>query len=187
MMTNRAMIINGCTKGDSTYQKLLYEEHYSYLMKVAFRYVSTYEQALELTQNGFIKIFHEFIGLRFDQSALTKEILLGWLKRTFIITLVDHIKSAFDLYKPWPIPGDIWKQYDEPFTDEEMTHIELIKLLKGLPALYRMVFNLHVIDGFTHGEIAGMLGFTVEGSKQNLMRAREYLNKSFANGQQIAR
>jgi RNA polymerase sigma factor (sigma-70 family) len=185
MMKDHAMIMNECAKGDSRYQKLLYEEYHSILMKVAFRYVSTYEQALELTQNGFLKIFHEFIGFRFDQSVLTRETLFAWIKRTFIVTLVDHIKSAFDLYKPRPIPTDIWKQHDGPFTDEEMMHIELIKILKGLPTLYRLVFNLYVIDGFTHFEIAGMLGTTVEGSKQNLIRAREYLNKSFAGEKYI--
>jgi RNA polymerase sigma factor (sigma-70 family) len=178
MMMNCTMIINGCAKGDSKYQKLLYEEYYSILMKVTFRYVSTYEQALELTQNGFLKIFHEFIGFRFDQSVLNRETLFTWIKRTFINTLVDHIKSALDLHMPRPIPGDTWKQYDRPFTDEEMMYIELIKILKGLPTLYRLVFNLHVIDGFTHFEIAGMLGITVESSKQNLIKAREYLNKS---------
>jgi len=178
-MMNIATIFKGCAKGDPRYQKLLYEEYYSISMKVAFRYVSTYEQALELTQNGFLKIFHEFFSIRLDKDVTSKEALSAWIKRTFIITLVDHIKSAFDLYKPRPIRGDIWKQYDRPFTDEEMMHIQLIKTLKGLPIIYRLVFNLHVIDGFTHGEIAGMLSITVEGSKQNLIRAREYLNKSF--------
>ena len=179
-MMNRAMIISGCAKGDPRYQKLFYEEYHSILMKVAFRYVSTYEQALELTQNGFLKIFHEFIRLRFDQYVITKETLFAWIKRTFIVTLVDHIRSEFDSHIPRPIPEDIWNQYDRPFTDKEMMYIKLIKILKGLPTLYRLVFNLYVIDGFTHREIAGMLGITMEGSKRNLIRAREYLNKSLA-------
>jgi RNA polymerase sigma factor (sigma-70 family) len=179
MMMNQSMIISGCAKGDSRYQKLLYEEYYSILMKVAFRYVSTYEQALELTQQGFLKIFHEFSSFRSDQYIIPKKTLFAWIKRTFIITLVDHIKSAFDLHKPRPIPGNVWEEFDRPFTDREMMSIELIKILKGLPIMYRLVFNLHIIDGFTHGDIAGMLGITVEGSKQYLIKAREYLNKSF--------
>ena len=179
MMTNWSMIINGCTNGDSRYQKLLYEEYYGILLKMAFRYVSTYEQALELTQNGFVKIFYELNGVSLDKDELTKETLSTWIKRTFIIILVDHIKSAFNLHKARPIPGDIWKQYDRPFTDKEMMHIELITILKGLPILYRLVFNLHVIDGFTHREIARVLDTTVEDSKQNLIKAREYINKSF--------
>ena len=184
-MINIAMVTRGCAMGVPTYQKILYEEYYSILMKVAFRYVSTYEQALDLTQNGFVKIFHELIRVRLDKELLTKEILYAWMKKTFIITLVDHIKSVFNLHKPRPIPADIWKQHDGPFTDEEMMHIELITLLKGLPTPYRLVFNLHVIDGFTHFEIAGMLGITVETSKQNLIRAREYLNKPFAGEKYI--
>ena len=177
-MMNWSTIINGCAKKDPRYQKILYEEYYSILMKVSFRYVSTYEQALELIQNGFLKIFHEFSAFRSDQYVITKETLFAWIKRTFIITLVDHIKSAIDLHKPQPIPGDIWKQYDRPFTEMEMMNIKLIKILKGLPTLCRLVYNLHVIDGFTHFDIAGMLGITIEGSKQNLIKAREYLNKS---------
>ena len=181
MTKDQAMIMNECSKGDSRYQKLLYEEYHSILMKVAFRYVSTYEQALELTQNGFLKIFHEFIGFKFDQSVLSRETLFTWIKKTFIVTLVDHIKSAFDLYKPRPIPEDIWKQHDGPFTDEERMHIELIKILKSLPIMYRLVFNLHIMDGFTHGEIGGMLGITVKGSKQYLIKARENLTNHSIN------
>jgi RNA polymerase sigma factor (sigma-70 family) len=177
-MMNWAMIISGCAKGDTRYQKLLYEEYYSILMKVAFRYVSTYEQALELTQNGFLIIFHEFSGFRADQYVITKEALFAWVKRTFIITLVDHIKSSFDLHMPQTIPWDIWKQNIRPFTDREMMNIKLIKILKGLPTLYRLVYNMHIIDGFSHGEIAAIFGISIQGSRQNLTKAREYLNKS---------
>ena len=173
-------MIRGCAKGDSTYQKILYEKYYSILMKVAFRYVSTYEQTLESTQNGFLKIFHELIRSGFDHYEISKETVLAWIKKTFIKTIVDHMKSALDLYKPRPIPRDIWKEYDGPFTDSEMKQIKLIKILKGLPTIYRLVFNMYVMDGFTHCEIAGLLGISVENSKQNLIRAREFLNKSFA-------
>lgn len=184
-MMNRAIIIIGCAKGESRYQKLLYEEYYSILMKVAFRYVSTYKQALDLTQTGFIKIFREFIGPRFEQDAITKETLFAWIKKTFIVSLVDHMKPALDLYKSRPIPGNIWNEYDRPLTENEMLYVNLIKGLKELPTVKRLVFNLHVLDGFTHGEIAGMLGITVDGSKQNLIRARESLNKLFLREKHI--
>jgi RNA polymerase sigma factor (sigma-70 family) len=158
----------------SQWQKLLFETNYSILLKVAFRYVGTYEQAIEMTYQGFVKIFNEVAKLQVALNVKLSEGLSAWVKRIFIIALVDKINSEINLHMPRPIPGDIWQ---EPGTgtdaESERIYIELIKVLKGLPLTYRLVFNLHVIDGFSHAEIAKMLHITVENSKYNLMEARK--------------
>ena len=171
-------LIVGCARQDSGCPKLLFEEYYVILMKVAFRYVSTYEQALEATHNGFLRIFRECIRLRSNQKRKRKGGLSDWMKRAFILTLVDHIKSEPDLHIPRPIPDDRWLPYDKFPSDTEKKHIELIKILKELPVSSRLVFNLHVIDGFSHREIARMLDITVKDSKRHKRSAREYCNRS---------
>jgi RNA polymerase sigma factor (sigma-70 family) len=173
-------LVTGCTKQDPGRQKLLFEEYYTMLMKVAFRYVSTYEQAFDETLNGYLRIFRECIRFRAHQKVGRKETLSAWIKRVFIITLIDRIKAEPESHFPRPIPGDLWLPYDKLPTDMEKMHIELIKVLKELPVSSRLVFNLHVIDGFSHREIAGMLDIAVEDSKRNLIKARRLLQQALA-------
>jgi RNA polymerase sigma factor (sigma-70 family) len=171
-------LASGCVSRDPGYQKLLFEEHYAILMRVAFRYVSTYEQALEATHNGFLRIFRECIRLRSNLKVKRKGGLSAWMKRVFIITLVDHIKTEPELHIPQPIPDDRWLPHDILPSDTERMHIELIKILKELPVSSRLVFNLHIIDGFSHREIAGMLAISVKDSKRHIRSASEYCHRS---------
>lgn len=169
----------------SQWQKSLFETHYDTLLKVAFRYVSTYEQALEVTHHGFLKIFHEFVRFKINQNVKFPAALAAWIKRIFIISLVDQIKSEIKLQMPGPIPEDIWKQNDRVLSDIEFKYIELIKILKGLPVSCRLVFNLYIIDGFSSAEIAGMLGITVKDLKYDLIKARKYCYESLAERKNI--
>jgi RNA polymerase sigma factor (sigma-70 family) len=178
MKKSLLQLIVGCTKQDRECQKLLFEEYYALLMKVAFRYVSTYEQALEATHNGFLRIFRECILFRNNQERQVKELFSVWIKRVFIITLVDHIKAEPDLHMPRPIPGDLWNQDGDRRLPGVEIHIKLIRVLKGLPVPYRLVFNLYVIDGFSHREIARMLDITVKDSKHKLIKARESCSRA---------
>jgi RNA polymerase sigma factor (sigma-70 family) len=162
----------------SQWQKSLFEAHYGTLLKVAFRYAGTYEQAVEMTYHGFIRIFNELTRLKISQDMKFKAGLSAWVKRIFIITLVGKIRSEFNLHTPHPIPGDIWQEPGGQANMEDViVYIELIKILKGLPVRHRLVFNLHVIDGFSHAEIGKMLGITVRDSKYNLLEAKKYCNR----------
>jgi RNA polymerase sigma factor (sigma-70 family) len=154
-------------------EKKLFEDYYGLLLKVAFRYAGTYEQAVEMTHYGFIKIFHEAARVKIGPDVQFKGAFSAWVKRIFIRTLVDKITSELNLHTPRPIPEDLWKQSGmRPNLESEAIYIELIKILKGLPVTYRLVFNLHVIDGFSHAEIAKMLGIRVKDSKYNLLEAK---------------
>jgi len=147
-------------------------------MKVAFRYVSTYGQALEATHNGFSRIFRECIRSRSNKKEKGKRALSVWVKRVFIISLVDNIKADPDLHTPRPIPDDLWLPYDKLPSEVEMMYIKLIKILKELPVSTRLVFNLYVLDGFSHPEIAEILDITVRDSKHHIINARGYCNRS---------
>jgi RNA polymerase sigma factor (sigma-70 family) len=160
------------------WQKAFFEAHYHLLLKVAFRYVSTYEQAVEMTHHGFIQLFNELARLKIGQDAKFKDGLSAWVKRMFIMMLVDKIRSAPNLYIPRPIPEDIWQERGhQENLESEMIYREVIKILKGLPVTLRLIFNLHVIDGFSHEEIAKMLRITAKDSKHQLLEAKKYCNK----------
>jgi RNA polymerase sigma factor (sigma-70 family) len=161
------------------WQKALFEAHYDILLKVAFRYVSTYEQAVEMTYHGFIQLFNEAARLKIGQDGKFKEGLSAWVKRIFIMMLVDKIKSAPELHIPRPIPEDIWQASgNRENLESEILYREVIKILKGLPVIHRLIFNLHVIDGFSLDEIAKLLRITVKDAKYNLLEAKKYCNRS---------
>ncbi len=139
-----------------------------------------YEQAVDMTHHGFIKIFNEVTRLKISQESKFKDALSTRYKKLFIITLVDKIKSEINMHIPQPIPVDVWQQSGTRLNlANELIYIDLIKILKGLPVTFRLVFNLHVIDGFSHAEIAKMLGITVKDSKYNLFEARTLFKKKF--------
>ena len=90
--------------------------------------------------------------------------------------LVDKIRSAPNIYRPRLVPEDIWQASDKQGNlESEIMYIEVIKILKGLPVPRRLVFNLHVIDGFSHAEIAKMLRITVKDSEYKLHEAKKRL------------
>jgi RNA polymerase sigma factor (sigma-70 family) len=156
-------------------QKLFFEAQYVTLLKVAFRYVSTYEQAVEMTYEAFSEIINEVTRLKIGQDLQFKDGFYASVKRIFIVILVDKIRSAPDLHIPQPVPEDLWQASgDLANSESDMLHIEVIKILKQLPVTPRLVFNLHVIDGFSHAEIANLLHITVKESKNNLLEARKY-------------
>jgi RNA polymerase sigma factor (sigma-70 family) len=167
-------------KQNPSNQKLLFEAYYDILIKIAFRYVGTYEQAVEVTHYGFLKIFHELMRRGINQNEKFIDALSGWIKRIFIISTVERIKSAPELHYSKPIPEELWKQQDSVLSETDFKYIELIKILKELPISHRLVFNLCVIDGFSHNEIAKMLGISMKDLNYKLIMARRYCYRSLA-------
>jgi len=139
-------------------------------MKICLRYAKNKEDAVEIVNDGFMKVFTNINRYRDDYS------FKSWLSTIMINTSIDHYRS---------IIKKITMEELNPNHDlEESEHIlsrlqyqELIKLVQNLSAAYRSVFNLFVIDGFSHEEIAEMLSISVGTSKSNLSRARENLKK----------
>ena len=163
-------LLAGCLRNHRQSQELLYRQFYGYAMSVCLRYVSTREGALEVLNDGFLKVF-----TRLDQYDPNQP-FKGWLRRILINTAVDHYRQ------------EVRHQYHEDVEQIEKTavsesadafsqlaHEDLLALIQRLSPAYRLVFNLYVMDGFTHEEIATQLGISVGASKSNLARARENL------------
>jgi RNA polymerase sigma-70 factor (ECF subfamily) len=147
-------------------------------MKICFRYVHRQEEAEELVSESFIKLFkniHQFDGSRVgDVEALLK----GWFKRIVVNTCIDHLRRT----QLKTISHEVSEE-DGTFVDtqengmDKIGYDEIIAAIRQLTPVYRTVFNLFVIEGFSHEEIATQLGISVGASKSNLSKARNNLRK----------
>jgi RNA polymerase sigma factor (sigma-70 family) len=171
-------IINGCAQQDRQCQKLLYDQYYGLCLKISFRYVNTYEQAVEVTHDGFLKMFRNFSRFEVRDKDKVEMLLIGWIRRVVINAAIDYMRREVNNHQNYPIPEHVWEHKDEgQSSDNSLLYKELITKVKELPPAYRMVFNLHVIEGYSHPEIAKMLGITTGTSKSNLSKARAHLQK----------
>lgn len=161
-------LIEGCIKEDKSSQKLLYENFFSYSMSVCLRYSKSEEEAIEILNDGFMKVFTKI--KKYDRQKSFK----GWVRRILINTALDHYRKNEKYYNNKSIEG-IKIQETNYNVEKALAYEEIVGLIRNLSASYQMVFNLHVMDGYTHEEIAEMLGISVGTSKSNLSKARANL------------
>ncbi len=164
------VLIQGCQNGDRESQRLLYKHYYVYCMSICVRYAQSEEEAREILNDGFMKVFNKI-----DQYDPEKP-FKGWLRRIMINTAIDHFRSNKKHY----YHADIEDGYDEVLEAnavDDMSYEEILLLVQKLTPMYRAVFSLYVIDGFSHEDIARELGISVGTSKSNLSKARANLKK----------
>lgn len=163
-------LLDGCLKKNRRSQEMLYKQFYGYAMGVCLRYSKSREEAKEILNDGFFKIFSKLDS--FDQSKPFKT----WLGKIMINTALDHYRHEVVRYKFEPIENG-----EEVFVDEtvigKLSHDELVTVIQKLTPAYRIVFSMYVIDGYTHEEIAANLNISEGASKSNLSRAREKLRE----------
>ena len=161
-------ILDGCRKNQRASQQRLFTHFYNYAMTVARRYMGSTELAEEVVNDAFFKVFtkiHLFLG---------GQPFRPWLRRVIVNTAIDRLRANMNLapeteLQPWHDSGSLTG------IEEELTREQIWTLLDRLPPAYRTVFNLAVVDCFSHEEIATTLGISVGASKSNLSRARQYL------------
>jgi len=171
-------IIEGCKNNDSRHQKVLYEQFYGYSLKVVFRYIYKYESAVDVVNDGYVKLFRNFKNFKCDNEEDITKIFMGWLRRIMVNTAIDELRKQNMMPDIGAIPDDVWEEPDKSgYADQTVLYKELIVQVKKLPPSYRAVFNMYVIDGFTHQEIADQLGISVGTSKSSLSKARMHLQK----------
>lgn len=172
-------ILQGCQQGLRESQRKMYDFFYGYAMSLCIRYSRNREDATEVLNDGFLKVFKNIGGFRIEGSG--KQVLYplqAWIKKIMVFTAIDRYRAQEKFSHHVDIPGDHSVMvYPETGPLEALAYEELIGLVQMLTPAYRAVFNLFVIDGFTHEEIAGKLGISTGTSKSNLARARETLRK----------
>jgi RNA polymerase sigma-70 factor (ECF subfamily) len=166
-------LVEGCLRGDPQAQKKLFETYYGKMLGVCMRYTSDRDGAKDILQEGFVKIFQKLNQFNFNSP------LEGWMRRVMVNTAIDSFRRS----KAEPDTFDIEKAYDladDQTVISDMSHEELLHCLTQLPAGYKMVFNMYVIEGFSHKEIAAALHISEGTSKSQLAKARIYLQKIVA-------
>lgn len=173
-------ITDGCKRQEAPYQKLYYERYYGYALKIVFRYVNHYEKAKDLVNDGFIKIYNNIHLFNFAGSTLSdnERLMLGWVKRIMVNTAIDELRKNYVESFTIEYPDQIWVDESMVFdAGDKLLYKELILEIKKLSPSYRLIFNLFVIDGYKHHEIAKMLGISIGTSKSSLWKARAHLMK----------
>ena len=170
-----AQILEGCIAGKRKFQYMLYKKYAATMLAVCNRYCSNRMEAEDVLQEGFLKVFLHISGYRGEGS------LEGWIKRI----MINHALTAFRKNKQIPFQEDIEKIDETEITDntEESFPAEpipaeiLFSLIQSLPQGYRMVFNMYVLEEYSHKEIAEILNISENTSKTQLMKARRLLRK----------
>jgi RNA polymerase sigma factor (sigma-70 family) len=175
-LDNITRTIQGCIQKDYKYQKIVYEHYRGYTLRIIFRYIYRYEKAIDVMNDGFVKLFNGFHKFKMGPDDDNEKMLMGFIKRIMINTAIDELRKGSMLPEIGGIPEHVWSVPAESTNaDQLLLYKDLITIVKGLPPQYRMVFNLYVIDGYSHLEIADMLNISVGTSKSNLSRARSLL------------
>ena len=141
--------------------------------------MSTYPKAVEVTNNVFLKIFRQIDQFTVIDEERVELFLMGWIRRIAVNAAIDYLRREMNHIKTQPIPDYVWEQKEEgASSDSSVLYKELITKVKELPPAYQRVFNLHVIDGFSHPEIARLLRISIGTSKSNLSKAKAHLQKA---------
>ena len=171
-------LLDGCRQNNRSSQKVLYLLLHEYAMKICYRYTNRLEEAQELMNEGFVKLFKHIA--QFDENRYPDVLtsLKGWFKRILINTCIDHYRKNNSTLNGHYISAENENIADNSESGlDKLSYKEIIESIRQLSPTYRTVFNLFVIEGLTHEEIANHLGISIGTSKSNLSKARENLKK----------
>ncbi|CAL1521096.1 sigma-70 family RNA polymerase sigma factor [Chitinophaga sp. MM2321] len=163
-------LVAGCCKKERSSQEMLYRKFFGYAMSICLRYEPNREEAVEIMNDGFLKIFQHILTFDTNRSFKT------WLGKIMVNTSIDFLRSK----KKLVFTDDFDQLYDIGTDDkivEKLSYEELLKLVQSLSPAYRTVFNLYVMEGYQHHEIAQLLGISAGTSKSNLFKAKKILKE----------
>jgi RNA polymerase sigma-70 factor (ECF subfamily) len=171
---NEAQIREGCTKGDRKFQQMLYDMFSSRMFGVCLRYANEYNTAQDLLQEGFVKVYRSIEKFRGEGS------FEGWVRRIFVNTAIEHLRRKTYL-KPIAEKEENTIAYKEKTALDRLGEKDILNLIRELSPGYRTVFNMYVVEGYTHKEIGDILGISEGTSKSQLARARMILQDMVIN------
>lgn len=176
-------IIRLCAKGERRAQNQLFRLTYGKMLATCIRYAGSQEDARDIVQEGYIKVFAKLSGYNGKGS------FEGWMRRIMVNTAIDSIRKRKLVMQS--MNEDEYDRYGEEDTEEswdEILNRETSRIMEAIGKLsprYRMVFNLYVVEEYTHQEIAELLNISVGASKSNLFKAKknliQYLKEEISN------
>lgn len=173
---NLSDIIQGALRGNASAQQAMYNSYKGYCLKIIFRYIFNYEKAVDILHDGFVKVFHNLSSFKTADGPEEEWLFAGWIKRIMINTAIDALKKGRHDLAVSDISDDIWEIPDHnESADKLILYKDLILTIARLPPVYRIVFNMHVIDGISQQEISILLGIPVNTIKSKILRAKSIL------------
>lgn len=174
-------LIKGCIRENATCQKEVFNRYASNMLGVCQRYARNNDDAEDILQDSFIKVFNKLSQFKFEGS------FEGWIRRIVVNTalkkysLIRYGKeiSGFEV-------TDANENFVDPSAYGQLTEKDLLVLINSLPDGYRLIFNLYVIEGYQHEEISNMLGIQPGTSRSQLVKARTMLQKQLLQLQKVA-
>ncbi len=164
-------LVRGCIEKSRSAQKELYLRFAGRMMGVCLRYAANREEAQDLLQDGFVKVFEKIDTYRKEGE------LGGWIKSVMVNHALDNFRKTRALRTLVEINENIHYQEDRGDLPGRLSEKELLEAVQRLPAGFRTVFNLYAIEGYNHNEIAAMLQIRPGTSKSQYARARMSLQK----------
>jgi len=177
LVEQNTMLIEGCIKGDRQSQSQLYATLMQKMFVVCLRYSKNREEAEEILQEGFIKVFEFIHQYKFSGS------FEGWVRKIMVNCALQKYRSK-KLHAVVDIDTATIENIGNENIISQIGTKELLKMVQLLPPSYRMVFNLYVFEGMKHREIAAHLKISEGTSKSNLSDARAILQKAVHNSLQ---
>jgi RNA polymerase sigma factor (sigma-70 family) len=162
--------IENCRSGNRLSQERIFGQFRNYALTVSSRYAATQEEAKEVINDAFFKIFTKID--RYNPQMSFK----GWLHRIVVNTAIDRYRTRINQPRHEELSRAESVEIETEVV-ERLTREEIFSMVQHLPPAYRTAFNLYVVDQFTHPEIAKMLGITEGSSKSNLSKARQHLKR----------
>lgn len=169
-------LLEGCLRQDRASQEALYRELYNYGMSICLRYTDNRDEAVEILNDGFMNVFSNLKKFDFNRP------FRPWLRKIMINLSINLYHQKQRQIKPEEINDSHYEsERDSENILAGISYQEVVEMLQKLPPAYRTAFNLHVIEGYSHEEIAAMLNISVGTSKSNLFKAKSRLKKIMKN------
>ena len=172
-------LVQECVKGNPRAQRSLFDRFAPKMLSVCLRYAKDQEQAEDILQDGFVKVFGKLNDFKNEGS------LEGWIRRVMVNTALDQIRKNLRVLGDVSTDDVSYKIESNDFIAENLIAEDLMKMVRSMPEGYKVVFNMFAIEGYSHREIAKSLGITESTSKSQYSRARAYLRERIEkmNGQ----
>jgi RNA polymerase sigma-70 factor (ECF subfamily) len=164
--------LEACLNGNLLAQKHLFEHFKGKMFALCLRYANSREDAEDVLQEGFVKVFRDLRQYKGEGN------FEGWVRKVFVNTALQHLQRQKRGLVIAQLDGQDFPDEDQvPYFSEEPPAKNMIRILQQMPAGFRTVFNLHILEGYSHPEIAEILGISVGTSKSQLLRAKSHFKK----------
>jgi RNA polymerase sigma-70 factor (ECF subfamily) len=177
--------IQGCVLNDRLSQKKIYTSFYNYAMTICSLYTDNYDDSVEILNDGFLKVFKEVNRYKPVYADMISS-FKGWLRKIIIYTAIDHFRKNHKHRFTKELDSEV-TQVSAGGEDalDRISYNEIIRSMRKLTPGYRIIFNLFIIENFSHEEISKQLGISIGTSKSNLARGRKQLQKLLLHQNQI--